>query len=89
MKSCSSGQLFVFINMVSCKALAILSLLFAGLTASHRGTIYWNPNVVTDASGKATFEYFNADTRGTYRVVVEGIDIDGNLGRQVYHYKVE
>ncbi|HTD41933.1 MAG TPA: TonB-dependent receptor plug domain-containing protein [Mucilaginibacter sp.] len=54
-----------------------------------RSTIYWNPNVITDKDGKASFEYFNADTRGTYRVVVEGIDDNGNLGRQVYRYKVE
>ncbi|HEY4196332.1 MAG TPA: TonB-dependent receptor plug domain-containing protein [Mucilaginibacter sp.] len=54
-----------------------------------RSTIYWNPNVVTDKDGNASFEYFNADTKGTYRVVVEGIDDNGNLGRQVYRYKVE
>jgi hypothetical protein len=54
-----------------------------------RSTIYWNPNIITDKDGKASFEYFNADTKGTYRVVVEGIDSDGNLGRRVYRYKVE
>ncbi len=54
-----------------------------------RSTIYWNPNIITDKDGKATFEYFNADAKGTYRVVVEGIDDNGNLGRQVYRYKVE
>jgi hypothetical protein len=54
-----------------------------------RSTIYWNPNIITDKDGKASFEYFNADTKGGYRVVVEGIDSDGNLGRRVYRYKVE
>jgi hypothetical protein len=53
-----------------------------------RTTIYWNPAIVTD-NGKASFEYFNADTKGTYRVTIEGIDIDGNLGRQVYTYMVQ
>ncbi len=57
--------------------------------ADLRTTIYWNPNLITDAAGKATFSFFNADSKGTYRVVIEGIDNDGNLGRQVYHYKVE
>jgi hypothetical protein len=57
--------------------------------ADLRSTIYWNPNIASDKEGKATFEYFNADTKGTYRVVVEGIDNNGNLGRQVYRYKVE
>jgi hypothetical protein len=54
-----------------------------------RSGIYWKPDVLTGKDGKATFDYFNADTKGTYRVVIEGIDDDGNLGRQVYRYKVE
>lgn len=57
--------------------------------ADLRSTIYWKPNIVTDKTGNATFEYFNADAKGTYRVVIEGIDADGNLGREVYRYKVE
>jgi hypothetical protein len=54
-----------------------------------RTTIYWNPNIATDKDGNACFEYFNADAKGTYRLVIEGIDANGDLGRQVYRYKVE
>jgi len=54
-----------------------------------RSTIYWNPNVVTDKTGIATIEYFNADGKGTYRAVIEGLDKDGDLGRQVYRYTVQ
>lgn len=54
-----------------------------------RTTIFWKPDVTTDASGNATFQYFNADGTGTYRVVIEGIDPNGNLGRQVLRYKVQ
>jgi hypothetical protein len=54
-----------------------------------RETVYWNPNIITDKDGLATIEYLNNDTKGTYRVVVEGIDEEGNLGRQIYKYKVE
>jgi len=54
-----------------------------------RSTIYWNPNIITNNEGNASFDFFNADGKGTYRVVVEGIDSDGNLGRRVYRYKVE
>lgn len=57
--------------------------------ADLRTTIFWNPNLITDAAGKASFNFFNADSKGTYRVTIEGIDSDGNLGRQVYRYKVE
>ena len=54
-----------------------------------RTTIFWKPDVITDASGNASFNYFNADGTGSYRVVIEGIDVNGNLGRQVFHYRVE
>jgi hypothetical protein len=54
-----------------------------------RSTIYWNPAVLTDKSGNASFEFFNADGTGTYKAIIEGIDKDGNIGRYVYHYKVQ
>ncbi|RYX83617.1 TonB-dependent receptor, partial [bacterium] len=57
--------------------------------ADLRTTIYWNPNLITDKAGKANFSFFNADSKGTYRVVIEGIDDEGNLAREVYRYKVE
>ncbi|RZL47374.1 MAG: carboxypeptidase regulatory-like domain-containing protein [Pedobacter sp.] len=54
-----------------------------------RSTIYWNPNLNTDITGKASFSFFNASTPGTYRVVVEGMDNFGNLGRKVFNYEVK
>jgi hypothetical protein len=57
--------------------------------ADLRSTIYWNPDVVTGTDGKATIEYFNAGSKGTYRVVIEGLDANGNIARQVYRYNVE
>ncbi|MFD1258480.1 TonB-dependent receptor plug domain-containing protein [Mucilaginibacter terrae] len=57
--------------------------------ADLRTTIFWKPNLITDADGNASFEYFNAGSKGTYRVIVEGINDEGFLGRQVYRYQVE
>jgi hypothetical protein len=57
--------------------------------ADLRTTIHWVPNLVTDNNGNASFEYFNAGTKGTYRVVVEGIDDKGHLGRQIFRYQVQ
>ncbi|MBS1520772.1 MAG: TonB-dependent receptor [Bacteroidetes bacterium] len=54
-----------------------------------RATVYWAPEIVTDKNGNAAFEFYNAGGQGVYRVVVEGIDDKGNIGRQVYRYKVE
>ncbi|OKS89551.1 carboxypeptidase-like regulatory domain-containing protein [Mucilaginibacter polytrichastri] len=57
--------------------------------ADMRSTIYWNPEIITGKDGKAAIEFFNAGSKGTYRVVVEGIDNDGHIGRHIYRYKVE
>ena len=57
--------------------------------ADPRITIFWKPNLITDKEGKATFSYTNANGAGKYRVVIEGIDDDGNIGRQVYRYAVQ
>ncbi len=54
-----------------------------------RSTIFWKPELVTDKDGNASFEYYNADGTGSYRIVVEGIDDKGNIGRHIYRYKVE
>jgi len=54
-----------------------------------RTTIYWNPKIITDAAGNSSFEFYNADGRGQYKVIVEGIDANGNLGRSVMKYQVK
>ena len=53
-----------------------------------RSTIYWNPEIKTDDNGNAFIDYYNADNSGTYKIIIEGIDNKGNLGRQVYRYTV-
>lgn len=54
-----------------------------------RSTIYWNPNVKTYDTGKTSFSFFNADGPGKYKVIIEGINSDGSLGREVFEYNVE
>lgn len=54
-----------------------------------RTTVYWNPGVVTDKEGKASFQFYNADGKGTYKAIIEGIDQEGNFGRAVYRYQVK
>ena len=57
--------------------------------ADLRTTIFWKPDLPTGNDGKTSFEFFNAGSAGNYRVVIEGIDGDGHIGRQVYYYKVQ
>ena len=54
-----------------------------------RTTVYWNPEVITDANGKAKIQFFTTDQPGNYRVIVEGINGNGQLGRTVYNYTVK
>ncbi|WP_411275315.1 carboxypeptidase regulatory-like domain-containing protein [Daejeonella sp.] len=54
-----------------------------------RTTVYWNPRIFTDKEGKMSFEFYNGDNKGDFKATIEGTDIDGNLGRLVYRYKVE
>ncbi len=40
-----------------------------------RSTIYWNPNINTDKSGKVSFEFYTSDIKGDFTVIVQGIAI--------------
>ncbi|HEY0176560.1 MAG TPA: carboxypeptidase-like regulatory domain-containing protein, partial [Pedobacter sp.] len=67
---------------------------YATQTSSYTGndlrtTIYWNPKIVTNAAGDTVLEFYNADGKGTYRAVIEGLDENGNVGHYVYHYTVK
>lgn len=58
-------------------------------TNDYRTTVYWNPDVMLDEKGAVSLDYFNADGNGRYKVVVEGIDNAGRIGRTVYYYEVK
>jgi hypothetical protein len=45
-----------------------------------RSTIFWEPNIITDASGKATVSFYSADKTTDYSVIIEGTDMSGGLG---------
>ena len=53
-----------------------------------RTTIYWNPNIEIDKTGTSTIEFYNADSKATYKVIIEGMDKDGDLGRYIYTFNV-
>lgn len=57
-------------------------------TQDLRTTVYWNPSILSDKDGKFKLNYFNTDQPGRYRIVIEGIDIAGNLARKAFTYQV-
>jgi hypothetical protein len=47
-----------------------------------RSTIFWEPNIITDAEGKAAVSFYSADKVTGYSVIVEGTDMQGQLGHK-------
>jgi hypothetical protein len=54
-----------------------------------RTTLYWNPKVTTDSTGRTKVSFFTSDISSGYRVEVEGITADGRCGSQAISFKVE
>ncbi|MVM37127.1 hypothetical protein GO730_04765 [Spirosoma sp. HMF3257] len=58
-------------------------------TPDYRATLYWNPSVQTDANGKATVTFYNADNITTIQAVAEGISPTGQPGYGTLNYSVK
>ena len=54
-----------------------------------RSTIYWKPNLVSDKDGETSFEFHTSDQPGKYRIIVQGIDIEGKLGYSMLEFDVK
>jgi TonB-dependent Receptor Plug Domain len=54
-----------------------------------RSTLHWQPNVKTDANGKATLTYWNSDANAKIHIVAEGVSKQGRVGvgKAVYEVK--
>ena len=45
-----------------------------------RNTLYWNPDMHTDKTGKSGVEFYSSDESAEYTITVEGITSDGKRG---------
>ncbi len=45
-----------------------------------RTLLHWNPQVLTNAQGKASLSFYTADQEGTYLIVAQGITASGQPG---------
>jgi hypothetical protein len=45
-----------------------------------RSTVHWEPNIMTDTAGKATVSFYSADKPAGYTIIMEGTDMNGQLG---------
>ncbi len=46
----------------------------------YRTTLYWNHDVDMDDNGNFKISFYNSDKTKKYRVVVQGMDVDGRVG---------
>ncbi len=53
----------------------------------NRATIYWNGEVITDSTGKASVSFYTADLKNDYTVTVQGITEKGELIFRTYTIK--
>ncbi|WP_159639024.1 TonB-dependent receptor plug domain-containing protein [Sphingobacterium composti Ten et al. 2007 non Yoo et al. 2007] len=54
-----------------------------------RSTIHWEPSIVSNNEGKASFDFFTSDSKGKYLMIIEGIDLQGRLLRKEIELVVE
>jgi hypothetical protein len=45
-----------------------------------RNTLYWNPDMHTDKTGRATAGFYSSDESYEYTIIIEGITLDGMRG---------
>ncbi len=50
--------------------------------SDYRTTLYWNPKVMTDSTGKAKVRFYASDVSKRYLVTIEGISDNGILVHQ-------
>ncbi len=53
-----------------------------------RKALYWNPSVVATKDKTDKLSFFNSDYSGRFKIVIEGINADGQVGRYVNYYMV-
>jgi len=45
-----------------------------------RSTIHWEPNLITDSDGKAHVSFYASDSNAGYSVILQGSNMNGNVG---------
>lgn len=59
------------------------------LIADVRSTLYWSGSILTDSTGKIEIPFFTSDRPGTYKVLIKGITIHGDIIYKTIYFKVE
>lgn len=60
-----------------------------GDSSEYNHTLYWNPRIETDASGKYSMNFPKGDKAGTYVVEIEGITESGQIISELATFETE
>ena len=61
----------------------------ANVLPDFRSTIYWNPYIRTDATGKTTISFYNSDEKTKMRANLQGMNPKGGIGVATLDYEVK
>jgi hypothetical protein len=53
-----------------------------------RQLVHWDPKIKTDSTGRSAISFYNSDNTGTFKIVVEAISANGELGYTELFYDV-
>lgn len=59
------------------------------IVVDNRITLHWEPFVTTDENGEASFDFYTDDISGVKKIIIQGIDNDGNLYYQTSSFEVK
>jgi hypothetical protein len=51
-----------------------------GADQANVSTIFWKPDIVTDEMGKATVNFLMGNQKGKFSIILQGADLNGNIG---------
>ncbi|RYZ45522.1 MAG: hypothetical protein EOP49_25070 [Sphingobacteriales bacterium] len=60
----------------------------ANRIGDFRDLLIWQPEIRTDASGKANTRFYTSDKKGKFIGVLQGIDANGNAASHVFSFEV-
>jgi hypothetical protein len=55
----------------------------------YRNTVYWNPEIIPDKQGTASFSFYTSDDTGHLDIIVEGITNNGQAGCGKFQIEVK
>lgn len=53
-----------------------------------RNTLFWTPDIKTDASGRAKISFYSTDQKGKYTAVIQGLDQSGHTAVSAFSFVV-